>query len=335
MSKFKNPSLRYNIINRELRRWPSITTHRLKNIVEKELDVKVSLRTIQKDLRAMMEDAQLGFNAPIEHNKRDNTYSYSDPGYSILNFGLREEEITAMKFYAACLNLYSDYSIFKSFSSAITKIVEGVNVKNRFKNKDLANLIIQTDTIPNVKGSEFISFIINAISEAKFIQFDYVKFNVVGVKQRELAPYMLKEYKNRWYVLGILKDNTEITTFCLDRASNLVITETEFIKKEFDYEKYFAHSFGITTPNDPVEKIVLRFLKPEAPYIKTLPIHSSQKIEKDTSNYTDISIRVIPSYELFEFILGKSPDLIVISPAWIKNKITKSLQKGVLNNSQK
>jgi predicted DNA-binding transcriptional regulator YafY len=264
-----------------------------------------------------------------------NIHSYSDRDYSILNFGLREEEITAMKFYAICLNLYSDFSIFKSFASAINKIVEGVNVKNRFPNDSIADLIIQTDTIPNVKGSEFISQIIDAISNSTLIQFDYQKFNIKEIKRRELAPYMLKEYKNRWYVLGILRDGYDIITFCLDRMINLVVTENKFVKTNFDYEKYFEHSFGITTPNAPIEKIILRFSKNEAPYIKSLPIHKTQQIEQDTPEFTDVSIEIIPSYELFEFILGKTPDVLVISPLTLKNKISIALKAGVLLNSEK
>lgn len=335
MSKFKIPFLRYRIIDRELQKWPSITSARLKKIVENELDIIITLRTIQGDLKDMTEDRLLGFNAPIVYDKKNKTYSYSDRNYSILNFGLREEEITAMKFYANCLNLYSDFSIFKSFASAINKIVEGVNVKNKFGDNSSAELIIQTDTIPNVKGSEFISKIIDAISTSSFIQFDYQKFNIKEIKRRELAPYMLKEYKNRWYVLGILINSSDIITFCLDRITNLTVTENRFVKTDFDYEKYFEHSFGITTPNAPIEKIILRFSKNEAPYIKSLPIHKTQQIEKDTPEYTDVSIKIIPSYELFEFILGKTPDVLVISPLTLKNKIFIALKKGILLNSEK
>ena len=332
MSEFKNPKLRYHIIDRELRRWSSISCKRLHEIIEKELDQPITLRMIQIDLRTMQEAPPIGFNAPIIKDSRTRDYKYADRSFSIRSFGLNEDEIKAIKFYAACLKIYSEYSIFGSFSTAINKIVEGVSVKNKFSDKNLIDFVVQTDTIPNPKGSEFLSQILEAIDTRVYIQFSYAKFNSNEIRTRTLAPYMLKEYKNRWYVLGVLKDGDRILTFALDRIYDFVLIDNHFEKKIiFEYEKYFAHAFGISKPDVPIEKILLRFSKAEAPYILSLPIHKSQKVVEQTNDYLDISIEVIPCYELWEFILGKTPDVKVLSPQSLVRKISSMLEMGKKN----
>lgn len=332
MSEFKNPKLRYHIIDRELRRWPSISCKRLHEIIQRELDQPITLRMIQIDLQTMQEAPPIGFNAPIIKDAHSRKYKYADRSFSIKSFGLTEDEIKAIKFYAACLKLYSDYSIFGSFSTAINKIVEGVSVKNKFSDKNLIDFAVQTDTIPNAKGSEFLSDIIGAIDNRNYIQFSYKKFNSNEIRTRILAPYMLKEYKNRWYILGVLEGGDRILTFALDRVQNFILTDKYFEKEIiFEYEKYFDHAFGISTLDVPVEKILLRFSKTEAPYILSLPIHKTQKVVKQTKDYLDISIDVIPCYELWEFILGKTPEVIVLSPKSLSQKISSMLERGKKN----
>jgi len=332
MSEFKNPKLRYHIIDRELRKWPSISCKRLHEIIQRELDQPITIRMVQIDLQTMQEAPPIGFNAPIIKDNRARKYKYADRSFSIQSFGLTEDEIKAIKFYAACLKIYSEYSIFGSFSTAINKIVEGVSVKNKFSDKNLIDFVVQTDTIPNSKGSEFLSQIIEAIDNQDYIRFSYAKFNSYEIRIRILAPYMLKEYKNRWYVLGVLQDGDRILTFALDRIQDFALTDTHFEKKIiFEYEKYFAHAFGISTLDVPVEKILLRFSKEEAPYIISLPIHKTQKVVKQTNEYLDVSIEVIPCYELWEFILGKTPDVKVLSPQSLVIKISSMLEKGKKN----
>lgn len=328
MAKSKNQFFRHRIIDSALRENSWVKTSRLQEMIEEKLIESVDIRTVQLDIKAMKEDTRLGFNAPIEYDKRKG-YRYTDRDYSIFNFALHANEINALKFYASCLKIYSEYAIFKDFSNAIQKIVDGVSIRHSLKRETDHRLIVQTDTVSASTNSDYLATIINAIDEAVCISFDYQKYGDKMKKNRTLEPCLLKEYKNRWYVLGNLNGDSRILTFALDRISLLEITSISFERIiDFDPEKYFKHSFGITTPNDPVEEIVLEFVSFEAPYIKSLPIHPTQKILKENKKSLRISIEVIPSYELYEFILGKTPDVKVISPRRIKEYIAKKLTEG-------
>lgn len=330
MPKSKNQFFRLRIIDSALRNSSWVKSSKLKKIIEEALIESVDIRTIQMDIKAMKEDTRLGFYAPIEYDSKNKAYRYTDRDYSILNFALNSHEINALKFYASCLKIYSEYGVFKDFSNAIQKIVDGVSIKHSLKKETNADLIVQTDTIVNSFNNEYLTTIIQAIDESSCIAFDYQKFGELTKKKRILSPYLLKEYKNRWYVLGTLSEKNTVSTFALDRITSLELSVVRFQKSSnFDHAKYFKHSFGITTLNDSVKKIVLDFSAKEAPYIKSLPIHPTQKIIKDTSKGLRISIEVIPSYELYEFIFSKTPDIRVVSPLPIAKHIAKMLDEGL------
>ncbi len=228
------------------------------------------------------------------------------------------------------MQIYSQYGMFSDFSNAIQKIVEGVSIRHALKKETRPELVVQTDTTAHFVGSEFLSIIVQSIEEGICVEFDYKKYGDVSQKKRIIAPYLLKEYKNRWYILGVELNAGKVQTFALDRISTLILN-AQGPKKlvGFDPEHYFKYAFGITTPDKKVEKIVLEFSASQAPYIKSLPIHPTQKIIRETAKLMQIQIEVIPSYELFEFILGKTPEVRVISPSGIVKAIKKALEKGI------
>ncbi|OJW82323.1 MAG: hypothetical protein BGO69_17185 [Bacteroidetes bacterium 46-16] len=332
MPKSYSQSIRFNIIDRELRRWPSVNTVRLVKVISEYLGKEVKPRTIQKDIEAMRYDPKVGYHAPIEYDSKKRAYRYTDNNYSITKFNLRESELRALKFYAARLALYSGYSIFDDFSSAIQKVIAGLDIKQKLAGGNKVEQIIQTDTVPIVRGNEYISSLVEAIVEKQIVSFDYQKFNDNETSSRIVAPYFLKEFKNRWYLICKTQLHNNIAIFGLDRMSNVKVLDEKYSNIEaFDPENYFKFSFGITTPDDPVEKIIIWFSKQEAPYIRSLPIHATQTTVKDNRNGLTISIKIIPSYEFYEFILGKTPDVKIISPKHIADKVCQALKAGCLH----
>lgn len=336
MPRSKQQLVRYRIIDNELRNRSWIKSTHLKKIIEDKLNKSVDIRTIQKDILAMKDDADLAYYAPIEYDNKKKAFRYDDRNYSISNFALHTSEINALKFYASCLQIYSEYGLFKDFSSAIHKIITGISIKSFLKKETNPDLIIQTDTVINIAGTEFLELIVQAIDEKSNISFLYEKFTGEQNKQeRTISPFLLKEYRNRWYVLGMSGKEKKIKTFGLERMYSVSLAGGNYEKDSaFDPEKYFKHSFGITTPDGDIQRIVLEFSKNQIPYIKSLPIHPTQQILSETAEVLTISIEIIPSYELYEYILGKMPDVKVISPAAISTQIKEMLEGGLQKNLQ-
>ncbi|MCK6639424.1 MAG: WYL domain-containing protein [Bacteroidia bacterium] len=319
MASSRLAGMRYQIIDQELRSRDYVKTSELKRIIERKLNCSISKKQINDDVIAMRDDSLLKFYAPIVYNKSKKAYQYSDRNYSIKGFALREEEILALRFHAASLHLYREHSLFKDFSNALEKVVNAVDIHSSIGNS--SKLIVQTDNVSDSGGSEFLAPIAQAIDGRMYIKFMYCKFGELEKKERIMAAYLLKEYRNRWYVIGKLKDSRHILTFALDRITELSTTGDKYQLERFDADSYFKHSFGITRPDTKPLKLVLLFTPAQGKYVKSLPIHSTQKVIYDDDRGFKVQIDVMPSYELIEYLVGQGESVKVISPKSIADEV--------------
>jgi len=192
--------------------------------------------------------------------------------------------------------------------------LDAVNIRKGVSTMEQAKTIVQTESTPKVTRSNWVPQIVRAIDSNLIIQIDYQKFCQTAHSTRQVEPYLLKEDRHRWYVIGRTVSNGKITTYALDRINELIVLEKRFTPIIFDFKEYFKYSFGITVPEaDPIE-VVLSFNQLEGFYVKTLPIHPSQKILIDTDTEFQISVTVKPSWEFYEKILGYGGTVRVFSP---------------------
>lgn len=317
---------RIEIINSVLASKEYVKTKKIVEIIQNELDISFSPRTIQKDIELMKRTWPYGYNAPIEWDKKKKAYYYSDRNFTIQAFGLKEEDVKALLFYAKTLEQFKGIKIFESILIAIEKVIDRLNTIDKMKDSFSNRNILLTERIPICKGIEFIEPIITAIIKNQKITFDYTKFGEETAQMRTLDPILLKEDKNFWYVLGILNEKKSLTTFALDRISNLIVTNRSYKPKSFDADNYFKHSFGITVSEKKPIRIILAFSRFQGNYIKSVPIHSTQKIITDNKSELRISVIVKPSYEFYSKILSYGGDVKVISPKTIVSEVKRHIQ---------
>ncbi|HKR06115.1 MAG TPA: hypothetical protein VJY62_15870, partial [Bacteroidia bacterium] len=153
---------RYQVIDRELHKKDWVKTKDLKDKIELEMGLPISTRQLQKDIIAMKQDSLLGWNAPIVYDQKSKAFRYSDKTFSIKKFDLKEDEVSALKFYAASIYQYREYGLFKDFSNALQKVVEAVSIKSQIPMGN-SRLIVQTDNITLWKGIEFLTCLAKAI----------------------------------------------------------------------------------------------------------------------------------------------------------------------------
>ncbi len=322
MAISKHPFGRYQVIDRELSRKDWVKTKELKEIIEAELSIIVSERMINEDINAMKYDPLLGYSAPIEYNTYQKAYYYTDKNYTIKAFGLKENDINALMFYAKTINQYKEYEVFRDFTNAIEKVLDAVNIRKGISRLKQAKSIVQTEKTPKLTGSEIIPIIIQALDTNRVIEFNYQKFEDSAPKFTKLQPYLLKEDRHRWYILGKLeKYNKPTTTYALDRMTSVKILEEKFNPIDFDFDDYFKYSFGITVTDDEPLEIILSFTALQGKYLKALKIHHTQKTLIDNEKEYRISVNVRPSWEFYEKILGYGDTVIIISPDTIRDKM--------------
>lgn len=324
MAISKHPLGRYAIIDREMRSQDYVKTKDLKRIIERDLSINVSLRMINDDIIAMKEDNVLNYNAPIEYCNSRKAYYYSDQNYTIRAFGLREEDISVLMFYAKTISQYKDYHIFKDFTNAIDKVLDAVNIRKGISEKNDDRVIVLTDNNQTSSGNEWIPLIVEAIDSCLAVEVNYQKFGTTKPKKTKLNPYLLKEDRHRWYLIGM--NDKGIVTYGLDRILAIDKLDEKFTPNNLDFEEYFRYSFGITVLNeDPIE-VILSFTPTQGNYLKTLSLHPTQKILFDNAEEFQISVKVKPSWEFYEKILGYGASVKILSPPCIVSEFTKKLQ---------
>jgi predicted DNA-binding transcriptional regulator YafY len=328
MPKNKQAYIRYRIIDACIRNKQKPFPTKEELIKACEVIASVSLRTIEQDLYDMQNDEELGYLAPIKYDKRQKGYYYEDPNFSISNIPLKENDLYALEFAVALLKQFEGIDTVAQFSEAVTKIEDYVNVRSLMTDTDMAQ-VIQLEQSTSSSGQEFLNLILGAIKEHKTITFTYKKFDSSTAKEHILAPYVLKEYRNRWYVTG--KSTDAIVTFGLDRILSLTPNKELFTPDpEFNINDYFKYSFGISVSNNlKPEEIVLQFTPTQGAYIKSQPLHSTQQILKENNDLVEVSIRVIPSFELKSQLLSYGSQVAVIKPEWLKKELQTEWERAL------
>ena len=319
---------RYRYIDARMRKKPYPTLEDLIEHLNAKMDKPVSKRTVQLDLQEMRYSQALNFNAPIIYNKKEHTYEYGDANYSISNLPVSADELHGLDFAISILDQFKHLPAIKEFEEAIRKIASTVKL-----NKDARGESdhIQLDKPFIIKGIEFVEPILKAISERRVLKFSYQKHGSDVVSQNLLEPYLIRESKNYWYVIGngISKKDHKVLTFALDRIVDLQVTNDIFNDAKIDRKNFYNNVLGVSIAEGKPEKVVLSFLPMQGKYIKTMPIHASQKIMKDTNTELRVSLELVINTELKMQLLSYGANVRVIQPKTLVEELKQTAKAMV------
>jgi len=143
-----------------------------------------------------------------------------------------------------------------------------------------------------------------------------------------ISVYLLKEYRNRWFIFGKQKGKKELLTLALDRIIDLSESKTDEYEENIniDFTTYFNDIIGVTKNNKPAQLIIFQVNSEHAPYVITKPFHYSQKVLDENSTGTVFSIQVIPNVELEKEILAHGANIEVLAPEKFRNLIKIKIQ---------
>lgn len=177
-------------------------------------------------------------------------------------------------------------------------------------------------------GTENLHGLIHAAKKNLKVTFNYTKYWEQIPVKRTLQVYALKEAQQRWYAIGIDDNNNELRTFGLDRITDLEITNKRFKRDAtINLASLFNKSFGILSYSNKPETIELMFDKEQAGYIKTFPIHHSQKILSENIDSTVFQVKLIPSYDFLLYLLSFANRVKVLKPQKLQQEIVDTLTK--------
>lgn len=290
------------------------------------IDKGVSRRSVQADIEMMRSD-KLGYEAPIIVVDKK-FYTYADKNYSITNIPLSHQDMKVLGEVSALLKQFKGFSHFADLTEMVSKLEDKIYVQ-----KTQSTPVVDFEKNDNLKGLEFIEGIRKAIVSKTVLCITYQSFKARQASTFCFSPYLLKEYRNRWFVLGESHQrHAPILTLALDRFQTLHedAEETYQENEKIDLSTYYSDVIGVTKNLGQRDvHVVFSMDHKTAPYVITKPLHASQKVLKEDADEVIFSIKVIPNFELERELLGFGARIKVLSPRNVRKRIAEQLREAL------
>lgn len=171
-------------------------------------------------------------------------------------------------------------------------------------------------------GLKYLRPLLRAAQARQVVELAYQKHWEDRAVRRTVGPLLLREFRGRWYVLGVMVGSGRLVCFALDRIQSLTASGTSFSPPTgFDAATYYAHCFGITRPTDGEEpqEILLRFELVQGRYALSYPLHSSQETVLVSEEEIRLRLVVYDTHELRMELLGYGPEVEVLAPTELRD----------------
>ena len=207
--------------------------------------------------------------------------------------------------------------------ASVSRMVEAFSIHQALKEGDKISPSIYLEN-RKASGTHLINGLLYAIQNNWQLSFTHTKFWNMEITQRTVKPIAIKESQHRWYLIAEDNKNGQIRNFGFDRITNLKILDSKFKSIVFDVQKNYQHAFGVET-YEPIQKVVLEFSWQQGNYIKSFPLHTSQKILSDSADALLIELHIHPTNDIIMELLKYGSDVEVIEPPKLKNDIQKRI----------
>ncbi len=320
--------LRYQVLNKCFRnRYREYTIDDLVDECNKALrkidKPDVSKRTIQNDINILEADYGIELDEKLKQGKK-RLYRYVDTNYSIPLFRINDEERHKLQDAIRVLEYFEGDPMYDWARTLLMQIEGGLFT-------DESTPVVSFQSNPDLKGIDLFGKLLQAILKKRVLKIEYAPFGKDSYSER-IYPYHLKQFNDRWYLIAQAVGYDTYAHYALDRIESFEELSLKYKEAEIDFEDYFDDVIGVTVPErlEPVD-VVLRVSNNRYNYIKTKPLHLSQRVVSEERNHTTISINVKINNELIALLLSFGPDVEVISPTVLKEEMKKKISAMCYN----
>lgn len=320
MPETRKPKERAEILDELLRhnRWTG--KELLERLNEKLVEIDeepITDRTFKRDLEYLESKG-----APLIRPRKGNmTYSYGEK-FSLKEIPLDGEELQALKQATSILKTVDNFQIMGELDLIIGKLENKIHT-----NVPDNQTIVQFENHTHASGSEKFHELFEAIQGQTSLEITYHSYKHENPRKYVVHPYLLKEYRNRWFLLCRSGNTKRILTLGLDRIKKIRVSKSEFIANDlFDPDTFFDKVIGVSMDyNDQPKEIILKVYPVSVRHIESKPIHKNQELlKKEPDGSLIIKLDLIINYELKATIKGLGEGVEVIEPAALREEIIRS-----------
>ncbi|MBC3787211.1 helix-turn-helix transcriptional regulator [Spirosoma utsteinense] len=289
------------------------------------LDKGISRRTVQADLQMMRSD-KLGYFAPIVVIAKK-YYTYEDPAYSITNIPLSDGNLSRMNEAVEVLKQFKGFSHFTALNEVVQKLEDHV-----YSTARKSAPVIDFEKNESLKGLHYLEELYQAVVQQRVLLIDYQSFSARLPQTYTFHVWWLKEFKNRWFAVGVCTGKRYTMNLALDRMLSITAApDLDYIANDnLDPDVYYRDVIGVSVSEGmrPV-KVRLFVSQLHAPYVETKPLHHSQQVVERTPEGIFIQLTVQHNFELEKEILGFGEGVQVLEPERLRRVIVNRLKAGM------
>ena len=191
-------------------------------------------------------------------------------------------------------------------------------------NRSISDRII-LEEVPS--GRYYLEIITSAMRDNHQIVIDYEDFFGNTIQGLKINPYFIRLFKRRWYVMALVLPGKEIHRFGLDRIKHIEVLDAKFsYPKDFSPLDYYTDYFGVFHNAIPLA-IRLKAYREKPNYLRSLPLHHSQREIESNADYTIFEYKIAPTYDFIQEILSHGNQLEVLSPDAFRQQIKAIVQE--------
>ena len=329
----KQVLLRYQVLNKCFRsRYREYTIEDLLDECNKALrsqdKPEVSKRTIQNDITTLETDYGIRLQENLKRG-RQRLYRYYDLDYSLPLIRIDDEERNKIQAAIDVLEDFEGEPLYDWTRSFLMQVESGLL-------NDSPSPLVTFQSNPDLKGISHFPNLLQAIRTKRVLKLRYTPYGK-DTQTITIYPYHLKQFNDRWYLIAQAKGYETFAHYALDRIDSYEEVALPYKDSDVDFSEYFDDVIGVTVPDGDAEDIVIKVTGKRFNYIRTKPLHLSQRIIEEAEGYAVISINVKVNKELESLILSFGDDMEIIAPASFRDRIAEKIQamnKKYLNNAE-
>lgn len=288
----------------------------------------VSQRQIYNDIKFI--ESKDGWSAPIKriYQGKRPYYQYEDRTFSISNNLLNPQELDQLREAIELMNRFSEVPDMEWIDTVLEQINQNFELNNNPP-------VVHYDINPYVKGFAHFRPLLQFIINKEVVAVKYKSFSKKECTIYTIHPYQLKQFAERWYLIGFNPDaEPGIPFYCLplDRIiSHRPLTNIEYIPcLQEQINDFYEDVVGVDVyPGSKIETVHLWINNTIYPYFETRPIHGSQRVIKREANRTLVELKLKINYELSARLFPYLDELTIVKPISFRNQLLQKLERSM------
>ena len=286
-------------------------------------DYEVSQKTVQRDI-----DFLRGLGAPLEYDRDQKGYYYTDANWFLPALNLNQSELHALLLAKMAVTTLTNTPVIREYDRILGKLMETLPSRPSCP-PELIFMRFSFVGTPARQVDETIWQIIStALLTQHSVRIAYHSANTGQDSERVIDPYHMTNLQGEWYVLAWCHTRKRIQQFSVAqiRHANL-LTETFKVPERFNPQQLLKSVFRRQVLGDDVYEVRLHFDKAVAERVTEREWQPKQKAKRLHNGDLELSFPTVGLFEVSRWVLSWGSAVRVVAPLKLKELVSVEIKK--------